>query len=59
MSQLDDNGNTSHTETDFPGQHNDVSALEYVPDMTDEEREFLQQCHNEIMGHGGVDRTCN
>ena len=59
MSQLDDNGNTSHTETDFPGQHNDVSALEYVPDMTDEEREFHQQCHNEIMGHGGVDRTCN
>ena len=34
-----------------------VAAIEGCPDTTPEQLEWLEQCHNHLVGHGGLDRT--
>ena len=41
----------------LPGPY--CGALEVVPNMTDDQREAINMCHNRFVGHGGVDRTVN
>ena len=32
-------------------------ALKVIPEMTDEQRDALDMCHNKFVGHGGVKLT--
>ena len=34
-----------------------VAAIEGCPDPTPEQLQWLEQCHNHFVGHGGLDRT--
>ena len=36
-----------------------VSALTAIEPATDDQLEYIQMCHNVIVGHNGVDRTLN
>ena len=47
---------TTGTESDnLPGPF--CGALKVIQEMTDEQRDALNMCHNKYVGHGGVKRT--